>query len=72
MNGPPLGAALGVLWGDGWIALPGVPREALFSPGGNGLFLVSFKAVVDDVGVPWFEELGDCVLPGAIKVEAEL
>lgn len=30
-----------------------------FSPGGSGLFLVSFRAVVDEVGVPWFEELGD-------------
>ena len=43
-----------------------------FSPGGKGLFLISFTAVVDDVGVPWFELPGECVLPGLIKVELEL
>lgn len=31
------------------------------SLGGSGLFLRSFNAVVDDVGVPWLEEMGDCV-----------
>lgn len=30
-----------------------------FSPGGSGLFLMSFTAVVDELGVPWFDELGE-------------
>lgn len=28
--------------------------------------------MVDEVGVAWFEELGDCVLPGATSIEPEL
>ena len=41
-----------------------------FSPGGSGLFLVSLTAVVEEVGVPWFEELGECVF--ATRVEPVL
>lgn len=47
------------------------PRDVPFSPGGSGLFLVSLTVVVDDVGVPWLELPGECVLPGATKVELE-
>ena len=44
-----------------------------FSPEGNGLFLVlSFSVVVDEVGVPCAEVLGDCVLPGGTSVELVL
>lgn len=44
-----------------------------FSPDGSGLFLgLSFKVVVEDVGVPCAEALGDCVLPGGTSVELEL
>lgn len=43
-----------------------------FSPGGNGLFLVSLTAVVEELGVPWFEELGEWVDPGATSVDAVL
>ena len=44
-----------------------------FSPEGNGLFLVlSFNVVVEEVGVPWAEVLGDCVLPSGTSVELEL
>lgn len=43
-----------------------------FSPGGSGLFLVSLTAVVDEVGVPWFEEPGECVPLEATRVEAVL
>lgn len=43
-----------------------------FSPGGNGLFLVSLTAVVEELGVPWFEELGEWVDPWATSVDAVL
>lgn len=33
------------------------------SPGGSGLFRISFTAVVDEVGVAWLDELGECELP---------
>ena len=35
--------------------------EVLFSLGGSGLFLGSFSVVVEEVGVPWFDDIGDCV-----------
>lgn len=34
-----------------------------FSPGGSGLFRISFTAVVDDDGVAWLDELGECEFP---------
>lgn len=34
-----------------------------FSPGGSGLFRMSFTAVVDEEGVAWLDELGECELP---------
>ena len=52
MKGPPDGAAIGVPAGDECMGLPAPPRDVPFSPGGNGLFLVSLTVVVDDVGVP--------------------
>ena len=52
MKGPPDGAALGVPAGDACIGLVEPLREEPFSPGGSGLFLVSFTVVVDEVGVP--------------------
>ena len=33
----------------------------LLSCGGRGLFLRSLSVVVEEVGVPWFELMGDCV-----------
>ena len=32
-----------------------------FSPGGSGLFLMSFTVVVDEDGVAWLDELGEWV-----------
>lgn len=52
MNGPPDGAALGVPAGDACMGLLEPPRDVPFSPGGSGLFLVSFTVVVEEVGVP--------------------
>ena len=52
MIGPLDGAELGVLAGDAWMGFVEPPREVPFSPGGSGLFLVSFTVVVDEVGVP--------------------
>ena len=52
MKGLPDGAALGVPAGDACMGLLVPPREVPFSPGGSGLFLVSFTAVVEEVGVP--------------------
>ena len=72
MKEPPGGAALGVPAGDACIGLLEPPRDVPFSPGGNGLFLVSFTVVVDEVGVPWLELLGEWALPGAASVELEL
>lgn len=52
MKGPLDGATLGVLAGDACTGLLEPPRDVPFSPGGSGLFLVSFTVVVEDVGVP--------------------
>ena len=72
MKGPLEGAALGVPAEDACIGLLEPPLEVPFSPGGSGLFLVSFTVVVDEVGVPWLELLGEWVLPAATKAEVEL
>lgn len=72
MKGPPEGTVLGVPAEDACIGLLEPPRGVPFSPGGSGLFLVSFTVVVDEVGVPWLELLGEWVLPAATKVEVEL
>ena len=41
---------------------------------GRGLFLevLSFKAVVEEVGVPWAEVFGDCELPEPTNVELDV
>ena len=52
MKGPPDGAALGVPAGEACSGLFDPLRDVPFSPGGSGLFLVSFTVVVDEVGVP--------------------
>lgn len=59
MKGPPDGAAFGVPAGEACMALFELPRDKPFSPGGSGLFLVSFTVVVEDVGVPWLELPGE-------------
>lgn len=33
-----------------------------FSPEGSGLFTELLRVVVDDVGVPWCDVLGECAL----------
>lgn len=33
------------------------------------MFLRSFRAVVDPVGVPWVEDPGDCALPEGPELE---
>ena len=38
-------------------------KPALPSPGGRGLFFKSFTVVLDDIGVPWCEDAGDCEGP---------
>lgn len=43
--------------------MPRLAPEGPISPGGNGLFLISLTAVVEDVGVAWFEELGEWEFP---------
>lgn len=40
-----------------------------FSPGGSGLFLISFTAVVEELGVPWFDELGEWELALGFMLE---
>ena len=58
IKGPPDGGTpFGVTTGDPYALLPNLPAA---SSGGKGLFRDSFNAVVEDVGVPWFEEMGDC------------
>ncbi len=43
-----------------------------FSPPGSGLFLgLSFNVVVEEVGVPWADVLGEFVLPCGTSVELE-
>lgn len=52
INGWPGGNEPVVPCGDAWSELPRFDPPGPFSPGGNGLFLRSFNAVVDEVGVP--------------------
>ena len=50
-----MGVPSGEAWKPPWLG-PDIP----FSPAGNGLFLVlSFSVVVEEVGVPWAEVLGE-------------
>lgn len=60
-NGWPADVTADVLCEE-WAELPKLELLGPFSPGGNGLFLMSFTAVVEEEGVPWLEELGEWVL----------
>lgn len=59
-NDWPAGVIVDVLCEE-WAELPKLELLGPFSPEGSGLFLMSFTAVVEELGVPWLEEPGEWV-----------